>query len=64
MLSILSDSQKVVLDNITMKLNLAHAHDFLKNAGYEMSERTYRRRKRFKNGELIYPGLNLYLILD
>ena len=46
MLSILSDTQKAVVDTITMKLNLAHALDFLKNAGFPMGKRTYYRHKK------------------
>ena len=46
MLSILSDTQKAVVDTTTMKLNLAHALDFLKNAGFPMGRRTYYRHKK------------------
>ena len=46
MLSILSDSQKAVVDTITMRLNLSQALEYVKHAGFEMSERTYYRHKR------------------
>jgi hypothetical protein len=46
MLSILSDSQKAVVETITMKLTLGHALDYLKSMGYPMKERTYYRHKR------------------
>jgi hypothetical protein len=46
MLSILSDTQKAVLETTIMKVNLAHALDYLKNMGYPMSRRTYYRHKK------------------
>lgn len=46
MLSILSDSQKVILDTITMGFHPVQALHYLKDAGHEMSERTYYRQKK------------------
>lgn len=46
MLSILTDTQKAVIDTITMKVNLAHALDYLKSAGFPMGKRTYYRHKK------------------
>jgi len=46
MLSILSDTQKAVVDTITMRLNLAHALDYVKHLGFPMGRRTYYRHKK------------------
>ena len=46
MLSILSDSQKAVVDTITMKLKLPHALEYMEHVGHKMSERTYYRQKK------------------
>ena len=46
MLSILSDTQKAVVDTITMKLDLVNALDYLKNVGFPMKRRTYYRHKK------------------
>jgi hypothetical protein len=46
MLSILTDSQKAVVDTLTMRLNLSQALEYVKDAGFKMSERTYYRHKR------------------
>ena len=46
MLSILSDSQKAVVDTITMKLKLPHALEYMQHVGHKMSERTYYRQKK------------------
>jgi hypothetical protein len=46
MLSILSDSQKAVVDTMTMKLKLPHALEYMEHVGHRMSERTYYRQKK------------------
>ncbi len=46
MLSILTDSQKAVVETITMKIHVGPALLYLKDVGHEMSERTYFRKKR------------------
>ena len=46
MLSILSDTQKSVLDTITMRLDLANSLDYLKHVGFPMKRRTYYRHKK------------------
>ena len=46
MLSILSDTQKSVVDTITMRLDLANALDYLKHVGFPMGKRTYYRHKK------------------
>jgi hypothetical protein len=46
MLSTLSDTQKAVVDTITMRLNLAHALDYVKHMGFPMGRRTYYRHKK------------------
>lgn len=46
MLSILSDSQKAVVDTITMRLNLSQALEYVEHVGHKMSERTYYRHKK------------------
>ena len=45
-LSVLTDSEQGVLDTMTMKLNSKRALEYLKEAGIEMSERTYFRCKK------------------
>ena len=44
--SILTDSEKAVVPTITMRLNLREALEYLKNTGFELSERTYFRYKK------------------
>jgi len=44
MLSILTDTQKAVVDTITMRLHLEHAPDYVKHAGFPMG--TYYRHKK------------------
>ena len=44
--SILTDSEKVVIQTITMRLNLREALKYLKNDGFDISERTYFRYKK------------------
>jgi hypothetical protein len=46
MLSILSDSQKAVVDTIIMKLKLNQCLEYVEEVGYKMSERTYYRKKK------------------
>ena len=46
MLSILTDTQKAVVDTITMRLHLEHALDYVKHAGFPMGRRTYYRHKK------------------
>ena len=46
MLSILSDTQKAVLDTITMRLDLTNALDYVKHVGFPMKRRTYYRHKK------------------
>lgn len=44
--SILTDSEKAVVPTITIRLNLREALEYLKNTGFELSERTYFRYKK------------------
>ena len=46
MLSILSDTQKAVLDTITMRLDLTNSLDYVKCVGFPMGRRTYYRHKK------------------
>ena len=46
MLSILSDTQKAVVDTITMRLDLTNALDYVKHVGFPMKRRTYYRHKK------------------
>ena len=46
MLSILSDSQKAVVDTIIMKLKLNQCLEYVEEVGHKMSERTYYRKKK------------------
>ena len=46
MLSILSDTQKAVLDTVTMRLDLTNALDYVKHVGFPMKRRTYYRHKK------------------
>lgn len=46
MLSILSDTQKAIVETVTMRLHEKQALHFLKEAGFEMSRRTYYRYKK------------------
>jgi hypothetical protein len=46
MLSILNDSQKAIVDTITMRLDTKQSLAYLKEHGYEMKERTYFRQKK------------------
>jgi len=53
MLSILSDSQKAVLDTIVMKLKLNRSLQYMEQVGHKMSERTYyRQRKQIQDMKL------------
>ena len=46
MLSILSDTQKAVLETVTMRLDLTNSLDYLKHVGFPMGRRTYYRHKK------------------
>ena len=46
MLSILSDTQKAVVDTITMRLDFTTALDYVKHCGFPMKVRTYYRHKK------------------
>jgi len=46
MLSILNDSQKAIVDTITMRLDTKHSLAYLKEHGFEMNERTFFRQKK------------------
>ena len=46
MLSILSDTQKAIVETVTMRLHLPQALEFLQDAGFKMSRRTYYRHKK------------------
>ena len=46
MLSILSDSQKAVLDTIVMKLKLSQSLEYMEHVGHKISERTYYRQRK------------------
>ncbi len=46
MLSILTDSQKAVVETITMKMHIKPALQYLKDVGFEMCNRTYYRHKK------------------
>jgi len=46
MLSILNDSQKAIVDTMTMRLNTKQSLAYLKEHGYEMSERKFFRQKK------------------
>jgi len=46
MLSILNDTQKAVVDTITMKLDTERSLQYLKEHGYEMSRRKFFRQKK------------------
>jgi hypothetical protein len=53
MLSILSDSQKAVLDTIVMKLKLNQSLEYMEHVGHKISERTYyRQRKQIQDMKL------------
>ena len=53
MLSILSDSQKAVLDTIVMKLKLNQSLEYMGHVGHKISERTYyRQRKQIQDMKL------------
>jgi hypothetical protein len=45
-LSVLSDSEKAVVETIIMRLNTKHSLQYMKDAGHEMCERTYFRQKK------------------
>jgi hypothetical protein len=51
MLSILNDSQKAIVETITMRLDTKQSLEYLKEHGYDMNERTYFRQKK-KNQSL------------
>ena len=44
--SILTDSEKAVVQTLVMRLNLREALEYLKNTGFDISERTYFRYKK------------------
>jgi hypothetical protein len=46
MLSILNDSQKAIVDTMTMRLNTKQSLEYLKEHGFEMNERKYFRQKK------------------
>ena len=46
MLSILNDSQKAIVDTITMRLNTKQSLAYLKEHGFEMIERKFFRQKK------------------
>lgn len=46
MTSIISDTQKAVVETITMKMHIGPSLQYLKDAGFEMSRRTYYRHKK------------------
>jgi hypothetical protein len=46
MLSILNDSQKAIVDTMTMRLNTKQSLAYLKEHGYEMNERKFFRQKK------------------
>ena len=46
MLSILSDTQKAVLETVTMRLDLTNSLDYVKSVGFPMKRRTYYRHKK------------------
>ncbi len=45
-LSVLSDSEKAVVETIIMRLNTKHSLQYMKDAAHEMCERTYFRQKK------------------
>jgi len=50
MLSILTDTQKAVVDTMTMRLSTIHSLEYLKEHGFEMSRRNYFRHKKTVQG--------------
>ena len=46
MLSILSDSQKAVLDTMVMKLKLNQSLEYMEHVGHKISERSYYRQRK------------------
>ena len=46
MLSILNDSQKAIVDTITMRLDMKQSLVYLKEHGFEMNERKFFRQKK------------------
>ena len=46
MLSILSDTQKAVLETVTMRLDLTNSLDYVRSVGFPMKRRTYYRHKK------------------
>jgi hypothetical protein len=46
MLSILNDSQKAIVDTITMRLDTKQSLVYLKEHGFEMNERKFFRQKK------------------
>lgn len=44
--SVLTDTEKAVVQTLVMRLNLREALEYLKNAGFDISERTYFRYKK------------------
>ena len=50
MLSILTDTQKAVVDTITMRLSIIKSLEYLKEHGFEMSRRNYFRHKKTVQG--------------
>jgi hypothetical protein len=45
-LSVLNDTEKAVVDTITMQLSPSQALEYLKGEGYDMHKRTYFRYKK------------------
>jgi hypothetical protein len=50
MLSILTDTQKAVVDTMTMRLSIIKSLEYLKEHGFEMSRRNYFRHKKTLQG--------------
>ena len=50
MLSILTDTQKAVVDTMTMRLSIIKSLEYLKEHGFEMSRRNYFRHKKTAQG--------------
>jgi hypothetical protein len=46
MLSILTDTQKAIVDTMTMRLSIVKSLEYLKEHGFEMSRRNYFRQKK------------------
>ena len=46
MLSILNDSQKTIVETMTMRLSTKQSLEYMKSHGHEMNERTFFRQKK------------------